>query len=48
MRKSEMISLNDYLFSGNTVLEILHQYSNDLRQSLPFERLSRFQNDLID
>ena len=26
-----MISLNDYLFSGNTVLKILHQYSNDLR-----------------
>ena len=28
-----MISLNDYLFSGNTVLKILHQYSNDLRNS---------------
>ena len=28
-----MISLNDYLFSGNTVLKILHQYSNDLRAS---------------
>lgn len=26
-----MICLNDYLFSGNTVLKILHQYSNDLR-----------------
>ena len=103
-----MISLNDYLFSGNTVLKILQQYSNDLRNSaksthnsidlahsnfliqiiellehnefltsqsqrikefykyinnqlindgcglfrgrqiLPFEHLSRFQNDLID
>ena len=28
-----MISLNDYLFSGNTVLKILHQYSNDLRNN---------------
>ena len=28
-----MITLNDYLFSGNTVLKILHQYSNDLRNS---------------
>ena len=28
-----MISLNDYLFSGNTVLKIFHQYSNDLRNS---------------
>lgn len=28
-----MIALNDYLFSGNTVLKILHQYSNDLRNS---------------
>ncbi|WP_290723360.1 guanosine polyphosphate pyrophosphohydrolase [Fibrobacter sp. UBA2449] len=28
-----MICLNDYLFSGNTVLKILHQYSNDLRNS---------------
>ena len=26
-----MISLNDYLFFGNTVLKILHQYFNDLR-----------------
>ena len=26
-----MITLNDYLYSGNTVLKILHQYSNDLR-----------------
>ncbi len=28
-----MISLNDYLFSGDTVLKILHQYANDLRRS---------------
>ena len=26
-----MITLNDFLYSGNTVLKILHQYSNDLR-----------------
>lgn len=28
-----MISLNDYLFSGNTVLKILLQYSEDLKES---------------
>ncbi|MBR1735451.1 MAG: guanosine polyphosphate pyrophosphohydrolase [Firmicutes bacterium] len=28
-----MITLNDYLFSGNTVLKILHQYSEDLKKS---------------
>ena len=28
-----MISLNDYLFSGNTVLKILHRYSSDLKSS---------------
>ena len=28
-----MITLNDYLFSGNTVLKILHKYSNDLKNS---------------
>ena len=28
-----MITLNDYLFSGNTVLKILHQYSEDLKAS---------------
>ena len=27
-----MISLNDYLYSGDTVLKILHRYSNDLRE----------------
>lgn len=28
-----MISLNDYLYGGHTVLKILHQYSADLKQS---------------
>ena len=28
-----MITLNDYLFSGDTVLKILHQYSSDLNKS---------------
>ena len=28
-----MISLNDYLYSGDTVLKILHNYTNDLRES---------------
>lgn len=27
-----MIKLNDYLYSGNTVLKILHQYSGDLKK----------------
>lgn len=27
-----MITLNDYLYSGDTVLKILHNYSNDLRE----------------
>ena len=27
-----MISLNDYLYSGDTVLKILHDYSSDLKQ----------------
>ena len=27
-----MITLNDYLFSGNTVLKILLQYSSDLKK----------------
>ncbi len=26
-----MISLNDYLYNGNTVLKILLQYSSDLK-----------------
>ncbi|MBP5605413.1 MAG: guanosine polyphosphate pyrophosphohydrolase, partial [Ruminiclostridium sp.] len=28
-----MITLNDYLYSGDTVLKILHQYSADLREN---------------
>jgi len=28
-----MITLNDYLFSGDTVLKILHNYSNDLKKN---------------
>ena len=28
-----MITLNDYLYSGDTVLEILKKYTEDLRQS---------------
>lgn len=28
-----MITLNDYLFSGDTVLKILHNYSRDLKES---------------
>ncbi len=28
-----MIALNDYLYDGNTVLKILHNYSNDLKES---------------
>ena len=35
-----MISLNDYLFSGNTVLKILHQYSSDLRNGAKVTRNS--------
>ncbi|WP_044974597.1 guanosine polyphosphate pyrophosphohydrolase [Ruminococcus sp. HUN007] len=28
-----MVSLNDYMYSGDTVLKILHQYSSDLKRS---------------
>ena len=28
-----MISLNDYLYNGDTVVKILHSYSNDLKES---------------
>ena len=28
-----MITLNDYLYNGDTVLKIIHSYANDLRQS---------------
>lgn len=27
-----MITLNDYLYSGDTILRILHNYIHDLRQ----------------
>ena len=32
-----MITLNDYLYSGDTVLKILHKYSADLREDLDRE-----------
>lgn len=32
--------LNDYLYSGNTVLKILHQYSSDLRNGAKVTRSS--------
>ena len=28
-----MVSLNDYLYSGDTVVKILHSYSQDLKSS---------------
>ena len=28
-----LITLNDYLYNGDTVLKIIHSYENDLRQS---------------
>ncbi len=28
-----MVSLNDYLYNGDTVIKILHNYSNDLKES---------------
>lgn len=31
--ENTMIALNDYLFSGDTVLKILHRYSSDLKKS---------------
>ena len=30
---SKVVTLNDYLFSGDTVLKILHQYSSDLKKA---------------
>ena len=33
-----MVLLNDHLFSGDTVLKILHQYSSDLKNSAIKER----------
>ena len=41
-----MTALNDYLFSGDTVLKILLQYSEDLKNDA-IEHLSRFQVDEI-
>ena len=32
MKGKNMITLNDYLFSGDTVLKILLQYSADLKE----------------
>lgn len=32
-----MITLNDYLYSGDTVLKILHRYSDDLREQAKIE-----------
>ena len=52
-----MVTLNDYLYSGDTVLKIIQRFQNDLndgcglyrgRLILPYEHLSRFQNDIID
>ena len=61
-----MVLLNEYLYNGDTVVKILHRYSQDLKADaidnslvndgcglyrgrliLPYEHLSRFQNDLI-
>lgn len=39
-----MIKLNDYLYSGDTVLRILHKYTNDLRESA---KQSHNQIDLV-
>ncbi len=33
MKDRRIVSLNDYLYKGDTVLKILHNYSNDLRES---------------
>ena len=38
-----MITLNDYLYSGDTLLRILHNYSGDLRRDA---RKSRNEIDL--
>ena len=32
IRKTNMLSLNDYLYDGNTVVKILHIYSQDLKE----------------
>ena len=31
--RKRMIKLNDYLYSGDTVLKIIQTYANDLRKS---------------
>ena len=41
-RQGLMIKLNDYLYSGDTVLKILHRYAQDLEQS------ARFTHNQID
>lgn len=33
IRSREMITLNDYLYNGDTVVKILHRYSEDLKES---------------
>ena len=35
-----MITLNDYLYSGDTVFKILHQYASDLRENAKITRNS--------
>ncbi len=35
-----MITLNDYLYNGDTVFKILHQYANDLRENAKITRNS--------
>ena len=42
--KEQMITLNDYLYSGDTVLKILYKYIDDLRTSA---RKTHNQIDLI-
>ncbi len=53
-----MVTLNDYLYSGDTVLRIIQKYSKALKESSietgntvgifhSFEHLSRFQNDIL-
>lgn len=39
-----MVTLNDYLYSGDTVLKILHKYTEDLNQDA---RISKNQVDLL-
>lgn len=39
--KEQMIALNDYLYSGDTVLRILQKYSSDLERSACYTFLIR-------